>query len=252
MVTLFLLEVNTLHKIYIIRAGDLKLALVNFCGKKKCGVWGTPPTLARLVHLAIGHLLALGDLVEQTTLDRDTQHSGSLLRGGDVGVAEVHHVLRGDGLGCVLVQPQREVLVLHASLGNGSLARLGDAVEHLLQHLADLSVVEVGDGELEGGLAGDGGLGHGDLLSAGRSRGCGVRLFRSPSLTITIRSCAGFVNDFFLFTVHPHFPTVHRPELRDTVRRLFLTVHRQSWNFPGLFMRDVVKFFGRKRPAFLL
>ena len=165
------------------------------------------------MQLAVAHLLALGDLLEQTALDRDTQHSGSLLSGGDVGVAEVHDVLSGDGLGRVLVQPRSEVLVLQTSLGDGGLARLGDAVEHLLQHLADLGVVEVGDGELEGGLAGDGGLGHEDLLSAGRSRGCGVRLFRSPSLTITIRSFAQPVNDFFPFTVHPHFPTVHRLEV---------------------------------------
>jgi len=136
----------------------------------------------------ISDLLTVGDLLKESQLHGHAQHRASLLGGGNLGVAEVHHILRGNGTLSVVSDPLGKVLVHHTSLGRGSLAGLGDAVEHPLENLANLSVVKVGDSELKSGLAGDGGLGHGDLLSAGRSRGCGVRLFRSPSLTITIRS----------------------------------------------------------------
>ena len=57
-----------------------------------------------------------------------------------------------------------KVLVRDASLRSHSLAGLRDGLKHLAQHLIDLSIVKVGDSELESLLAGNL-LSHDSLLS---------------------------------------------------------------------------------------
>ena len=126
---------------------------------------GTPLTRGLVLgHLGVSHRLTLGGLGEEAHLHRDLEHRARLLSRGDGGVTEAHQLLGGDGVrGGVLIRPLGQTLVELASLAHDRLAGLVELREHLVQHLGVLVLGEVGDGELEGGLASDGGLGHGDL-----------------------------------------------------------------------------------------
>ena len=132
---------------------------------------GFPPNPLGLVHVyvrvvlgeLVAHLFALGDLLGDTEVASDTQHGTSLLSRENLGDTEVHDLLGSNPVGGdVLGNLTSEVLVHLAGLAHRGLTGLAELSEHTIENGGVLVLGEVGDGELESGLTGDGGLGHGD------------------------------------------------------------------------------------------
>ena len=144
---------------------------------------------------AIGHLLAVNVLGGDSQLASNTENRGGLLRGRNLREPHTNNILSGyRPLSRELLNNLAgKALIEQARLRDSSLAGLRNLLEHLDEDSRVLILRQVGNCELESGLAGDVGLGHFCYLLVAR----GDWLFRSPLLTITIRSLKGFVNENF-------------------------------------------------------
>ena len=113
----------------------------------------------------VGHGLESDGLLVLDTLDQPylfshTHDRDGLLRGSDLGDAQLDDALGGQTLsGQLLCNLNRKALVKQTSLGNDRLAGLDQLLVHLLENLVDLGqVVGTLDGDGDGVGTGDGGV----------------------------------------------------------------------------------------------